>query len=105
LNQPAAVPVDTHVWDIAVRDYDPTLTDVKSLTPKVYERVGDIFRSRFGDKAGWAHSLLFAAELPSYNKYLPQSLRDDMVNFSRFQSQIKLEKKRKRENMKPMIEE
>jgi hypothetical protein len=32
----------------------------------VYERVGQLFRDRFGDKAGWAHSLLFAAELPTY---------------------------------------
>lgn len=38
----------------------------RSLTPTVYARVGDLFRERFGDRAGWAHSLLFAAELPGF---------------------------------------
>ena len=33
LNQPGAIPVDTHVWDISVRDYDPSLSQYKSLTP------------------------------------------------------------------------
>ena len=32
--------VDTHVWDIACRDLDHTLTNCGSLTPKVYDRVG-----------------------------------------------------------------
>lgn len=36
----------------------------RSLTPIVYARVGELFRTRFGPHAGWAHSLLFAAELP-----------------------------------------
>ncbi|KAH8064327.1 8-oxo-7,8-dihydroguanine DNA N-glycosylase [Aureococcus anophagefferens] len=64
LDQADAVPVDTHVWRIARRDFDPTLDDVASITPKVYDRVGDLFRDRF-DNAGWAHTVLFAAELPS----------------------------------------
>lgn len=38
----------------------------RSLTPTVYARVGDLFRDRFGQRAGWAHSLLFAAELPAF---------------------------------------
>ena len=39
MNQHAAIPVDTHVWDIAVRDYSPGLANRKSLTPAVYEEV------------------------------------------------------------------
>eukprot|EP01036_Dinobryon_divergens_P040966 gene40966-54249_t len=66
LDQSDAVPVDTHVWDIAVRDYSPGLAASKSLTPTVYEAVGDLFRGRFGPTAGWAHSILFAAELPDF---------------------------------------
>lgn len=63
LDQTGAVPVDTHVWDIACRDLDPTLITVGSLTPTVYARVGDLFRARYGLHAGWAHSVLFAAEV------------------------------------------
>lgn len=33
LKQDRAIPVDVHVWNIAQRDYDPTLENVKSLTP------------------------------------------------------------------------
>lgn len=84
LDQSEAVPVDTHVRDICVRDYiinttataaatltaasttitvaASTITDThsrihiasaKSLTPTIYEEVGDIFRERFQKKAGW----------------------------------------------------
>ena len=44
LDQTGIIPVDTHVWQIACRDYDPGLKDAKSLTPTVYERVGGLFR-------------------------------------------------------------
>ena len=39
LDQVEAIPVDTHVWDIALRDYDPSLSlkGAKSITPAVYE--------------------------------------------------------------------
>ena len=67
-----AIPVDTHVWDIAIRDYAPALAQAKSLTPLVYTSVGDIFRGRFGPHAGWAHSVLFAAELPQFRALLPE---------------------------------
>jgi len=65
LDQKAAIPVDVHVWDIAIRDY-PEYTEsltskTKSLTPTLYEAIGDVFRDKFGPRAGWAHSVLFAA--------------------------------------------
>ena len=60
LDQTGAIPVDTHVWQIACRDFDVNLVNAKSLTPKIYNRVGELFRGRFGMHAGWAHSLLFA---------------------------------------------
>lgn len=57
-----SVPIDTHMIQIAARDYGlkiPTL----SLTEKSYNLIGDHFRKVFGDYAGWAHSVLFAADL------------------------------------------
>jgi len=83
LQQTRAIPVDVHVWNIARRDYDPgqALFTVKSVTPSVYKQVGDIFRNRFGDYAGWAHSLLFVAELPSFRTVLPETLIQEMEEF------------------------
>lgn len=43
LDQASAIPVDTHVWAIACRDMDPSLKQAKSLTPKVYDRVVQLF--------------------------------------------------------------
>lgn len=43
LDQTTAIPVDTHVWAIACRDMDPSLKEAKSLTPKVYDRVVQLF--------------------------------------------------------------
>eukprot|EP00607_Mallomonas_marina_P003197 CAMPEP_0182423144 /NCGR_PEP_ID=MMETSP1167-20130531/9052_1 /TAXON_ID=2988 /ORGANISM="Mallomonas Sp, Strain CCMP3275" /LENGTH=514 /DNA_ID=CAMNT_0024601841 /DNA_START=137 /DNA_END=1681 /DNA_ORIENTATION=+ len=101
LDQVTAVPVDTHVWDIVVRDYDPSLASAKSLTPAVYEAVGDIFRRRFGPYAGWAHSVLFAAELPDFRPRLPEDTQQEMLVFAKERRQVKLlkkeEMKRKRE--------
>jgi N-glycosylase/DNA lyase len=79
-----AIPVDTHVWQIAVRDYSRTaaqlgladkgldLAKVKSITPRVYTAVGDTFRHLFGPLAGWAHCILFLAELPEFKRRLAE---------------------------------
>ena len=57
-----AVPIDTHVRQIAVRLFRPDLA-ARSLTPKVYEQLGDVYRQRFGSYAGWAQQYLFYEEL------------------------------------------
>jgi len=62
LDQPSAVPVDTHVFQIA-KQYLPHLNTVKTVTSKVYSEIGDFFRELYGEYAGWAHSVLFSADL------------------------------------------
>ena len=72
LDKSDVIPVDTHVWDVACRDFDASLNvrvhgflaprkvllincnfqKTKSLTPKVYEKVGDIFRKHFRERPG-----------------------------------------------------
>ncbi|KAL3663978.1 hypothetical protein V7S43_010865 [Phytophthora oleae] len=66
LEKMEAIPVDTHVWQIACRELDATLGDRKSITPTVYRAVGDLFRTRFAPQAGWAHSVLFAGDLSAF---------------------------------------
>lgn len=52
LDKHEAIPVDTHVWQIALRYYVPEL-EGKSLTKKVHAEVAEAFTSRFGPYAGW----------------------------------------------------
>lgn len=65
-----AVPVDTHVWQIAVRDYRFGKGKHSSLTKATYDAVGNKFRSLWGKEAGWAHSVLFTADLRAFAERL-----------------------------------
>lgn len=75
-------------------EVSPSLTPVKdaepkSLTPAVYEAVGQVFRDRFGEHAGWAHSVLFAAKLPAFRIFLPLGLQNEMIDFAAEQQSAK----------------
>ncbi|KAG8378240.1 hypothetical protein BUALT_Bualt08G0117100 [Buddleja alternifolia] len=72
LDQHHAIPVDTHVWQIATRYLIPELAGTR-LTPKICSRVADAFVSKYGKYAGWAQTLLFISELPSQRAILPSS--------------------------------
>ncbi|KAF2151711.1 DNA glycosylase [Myriangium duriaei CBS 260.36] len=65
-----AVPVDTHVWQIAVRDYRFGKGKHSSLTKATYDAVANKFRSLWGKEAGWAHSVLFTADLRAFAERL-----------------------------------
>jgi len=56
------VPVDTHVWQIAVRHYFPDWA-AETLTARRYEQIAEFFIERFGPDAGWAHQVLFCDNL------------------------------------------
>ncbi|CAL9126356.1 8-oxoguanine DNA glycosylase, N-terminal domain [Musa troglodytarum] len=64
LDQHHAIPVDTHVWQIATRYLIPELAGTR-LTPKLYRCVSEAFVDKFGEYAGWAQNVLFIGELPS----------------------------------------
>ncbi|KAI1808353.1 DNA glycosylase [Daldinia bambusicola] len=63
-----AVPVDTHVWQIAQRDYKFGKVKSKTFSKAMYDSVGDHFRSIWGPYAGWAQSVLFTANLKSFSE-------------------------------------
>ncbi|RZC94434.1 hypothetical protein C5167_026165 [Papaver somniferum] len=69
LDQHHAIPVDTHVWQIATRYLIPELAGAR-LTPKLCNRVAEAFVNKYGKYAGWAQTLLFIAELPSQKALL-----------------------------------
>lgn len=62
-----AVPVDTHVWQIAQRDYRLGGAKSKTFSKAMYDAVGDHFRGIWGSQAGWAQSVLFTANLKSFS--------------------------------------
>jgi N-glycosylase/DNA lyase len=65
-----AVPVDTHVWQIAQRDYKFGKGKHSSLTAATYAAIGNLFRKLWGKEAGWAHSVLFTADLKAFSERL-----------------------------------
>jgi N-glycosylase/DNA lyase len=67
-----SVPVDTHVWQIAQRDYKFGKTKTKTFNKVMYDSVGDHFRGLWGKYAGWAHSVLFTADLREFADRSPK---------------------------------
>ncbi len=90
-----AVPVDTHgeipnrresrhvtdqgslVWQIAQRDYKFGKGKHSSLTKATYDAVGNRFRSLWGKEAGWAHSVLFTADLKAFSERLVAAIKTE----------------------------
>lgn len=102
LNKLEALPVDTHVivlsqftqttdyskvWQIAKR-YMTVAQSAKSLNDKVYKEVGDFFLETFGDKCGWAHTVLFYGELAAN--------RDKLFNNTPVAEGTEVQEKRRR---------
>lgn len=77
LDKPDAVPVDVHVWNIAVQHYTPQLRG-KTNGPKYHPVVQEAFKRVFGNLCGWAHQALFVYDLSSVQKKLQiRGLLDD----------------------------
>eukprot|EP00227_Mantoniella_beaufortii_P002988 CAMPEP_0197607606 /NCGR_PEP_ID=MMETSP1326-20131121/47435_1 /TAXON_ID=1155430 /ORGANISM="Genus nov. species nov., Strain RCC2288" /LENGTH=215 /DNA_ID=CAMNT_0043175681 /DNA_START=8 /DNA_END=651 /DNA_ORIENTATION=- len=74
LDKHGAIPVDTHVWQLAIEHYTPAL-EGKSLTPRLMDAVEGAIVGVFGAYAGWAHNTLFIAELAHVRAALPEELR------------------------------
>ena len=58
------------VWQIAQRDYKFGKGKHRSLTKATYDAIGDYFRGLWGKEAGWAHSVLFTADLRAFSAQL-----------------------------------
>lgn len=65
MDQPASIPVDRHVFQFAERWY--RIRTKGGL--KGYEHVAEAFRNLWGEYAGWACSVLFMADLRSFQTY------------------------------------
>lgn len=73
LDKNHVVSIDTHVYQIAVRDYKfKGKKDMKTLNNVTYQQMRTFFYSIFGDYAGWAQSVLFTSDLTDLNNGLNQ---------------------------------
>ncbi len=55
------------MWQIAQRDYHFGKGRHRTLTKATYDAIGDHFRRLWGKEAGWAHSVLFTADLRAFS--------------------------------------
>lgn len=62
LDKDKAVPVDTHIRQVAARFYMPDLK-TKTITPAAYDKIVQVFWDKFGDYAGWAQEFLYYEDL------------------------------------------
>ncbi|KDN37803.1 DNA glycosylase [Tilletiaria anomala UBC 951] len=61
LDQPESIPVDRHVFAFAEKKY--------KIRSKKYEDIADQLRKLWGEYAGWAHSILFTADLRAFSTF------------------------------------
>lgn len=99
-----AVPVDTHVLQIALRDYSiPGLKSKSSLTNNTYNQITTFFQNLFGEHAGWAHTVLFCADLrvvpgmETHKSYGSENENDDISDTDK---EMQSNNKRKKVEMK-----
>lgn len=59
------MPVDTHVLQIAQRDYKIKVKG-STMTKASYDQIKKFFIDLWGGYAGWAHSVLFTADLKAF---------------------------------------
>lgn len=76
LDKHEVVPVDTHVLQIAVRDYK--YRGPRTMNKKSYEMVRRHLTELFGDYAGWAQLVMFAADLGDLNNGVNQIAGSDV---------------------------
>ncbi|KAG5882733.1 hypothetical protein JTB14_004030 [Gonioctena quinquepunctata] len=74
-----AIPVDTHIYQIAKRLYMPKLANNKTVTEKIYNEIGDHFRELYGPLAGWAHTVLFCADLKKFQVQDSPSIEEESI--------------------------
>jgi N-glycosylase/DNA lyase len=97
-----AVPVDTHVWQIAQRDYKFGKGKHASMTAAMYVAIGNLFRKLWGKEAGWAHSVLFTADLKAFSERLvvKKEVKEEEVVIKKEGEDTIMEEIAKRETVK-----
>jgi N-glycosylase/DNA lyase len=78
------------VWQIAQRDYRFGKSSSKTLNKTTYDAVANHFRKLWGKEAGWAHSVLFTADLKTFADKLAATKKVN-VKVEETKSEVKIE--------------
>ncbi|KAL6440003.1 hypothetical protein ACFW04_002980 [Cataglyphis niger] len=70
-----AIPVDTHIFQIAQANYLPYLRKQKTVTPKIHTEVSNYLRGLWGPLAGWAQAIVFSAKINNKSKLIGKRKR------------------------------
>ncbi|XP_015524833.1 N-glycosylase/DNA lyase [Neodiprion lecontei] len=70
-----AIPVDTHIFQVARACYMPQLETQKTVTPKIHNEVSTFLRNLWGPLAGWAQAVVFCAKLNNNDLALSKKKR------------------------------
>lgn len=60
-----AIPVDTHIFQVACANYTPHLSTQKTVTPKIHNEINSYLRELWGPLAGWAQTIIFCVKINS----------------------------------------
>lgn len=100
MDNPNAVAIDTHIYQIS-KKYLPSLANSSSsLTPKLYQDISNLWESIFGDHAGWAQTILFANELSVFKEKSKNIKIKKEINQNNNNNNLKIELKNEKENLK-----
>ncbi|XP_058791601.1 N-glycosylase/DNA lyase [Phymastichus coffea] len=88
-----AIPVDTHIFQIACANYIPHLSKQKSVTPKIHQEVNNYLRELWGPLAGWAQAIVFCVKINSTDRYKSKS--NKRTNSDEKQKSVKVNKSKK----------
>ncbi|GAA5911678.1 8-oxoguanine glycosylase OGG1 [Sporobolomyces salmoneus] len=80
------VPVDTHVFQIAIRDYGFPASKTTSLTPLLQDKVSEHLAKKWKPHGGWCQQVLFFADLkPASNAGTPSPTKRKEVTYTKIE--------------------
>ncbi|CAL9702609.1 unnamed protein product [Knipowitschia caucasica] len=101
LDKHEAVPIDTHVWQIATRDYKFVSSHgQKTITDKLHRDIGDFFRKLWGPYAGWAQSVLFCSDLKKFQNLKSTPVTKTIKREIKCEEDVTVQKKIIKQNVK-----
>lgn len=75
-----AIPVDTHIYQVAQMNYLPHLKKQKTVTPKIHSEVNNYLRNLWGPLAGWAQAIVFSAKINTKSSSIKKRERNENEN-------------------------
>lgn len=75
-----AIPVDTHIFQIAQANYLSHLKKQKTVTPKIHTEVSNYLRELWGPLAGWAQAIIFSTKVNDKSKSIEKQKRKNNDN-------------------------